>query len=368
MNRFIKYFAVATATALLLCSCGNDVQDSTSGYIENPFTTTPTETTLSSTSEPTEEELIEKTREDALALTQKVITHTTSIEGSIDNTFDYNGGNIEIDFDPVFYNAASTKPEYMSLGVMVTLNGIPQNISINGSEKTQFYIQEYYLNEAKTGYNQTEMDISFEPVIAKEDKDENAIILSITLTINPHFRASKLHPGVHTIHSRITLCNYLCNVKTPITSYSDTKIGTGFEEELITDKVLLKYKACYDVSNVPANLPVDDGLSNMVYLTEDGKPEIGAIFVPHKSGKYRLYFLVNGENAKLTDGTDCIEVDTKVGYLYYLAPVEIAGAEVYDSISVFPVKCTSERTGFTMASIDFPWVIRPAEDEGKTPF
>lgn len=308
--------------------------------------------------------------EQACNLAQYQIQPIGSMEGCTDRTFDYNGGNIELDFNPIYNNSSDIKPMHMSLGITVTLNGIPQNISVNGSEETQFYVQDYYLDETGMRYTQTEMKISFEPVIAEEDKNEKALLLSVATTFNPHYEISDIYPAVFSMHGRSDANLYLCNVKTPITKYSNTKIGTGFTEELITESLLEKYKGCYNYSETRTRtVTIDDNtIDNDIFLTEDGKVEAGAIFAPRVEGKYRLYFLVNGENAKLTDGTDCIEVDTKVGYLYYLAPVEIAGAEVYDSISVFPVKCTSERTGFTMASIDFPWVIRPAEDEGKASF
>ncbi len=370
-----KAIALLFACIAILSSCDSQhIQDTT--YISNPFNTTETsaivstsETSISSSD--SYEEKYKQYFESVMNLKRVTLTQTNSVENSVDNIFDYNGGSINMKFEPNFQNKSNQKPEYMTLGIVVMLNGVPQNISVNKGEKTDYYVQKFELNETKTGYPSASLDISFEPIIAEADKNEKALILSLAVTLNPHFAVDKEYPvGYGTLHSRYTSCNYLCNVKTPITNYSDIKIEDRFEKELITETVKSKYDNCisFNVKSAEA-IVIDDNIKDSnIFLTEDGKAEVGIVFLPGKTGKYRIFFVLNGKNAKLTDGTDCIEVDAEEGYVYYLAPTEIENAGLYDSISAYPVKFGSEFEDAELTDNDFTDSFLPADEEGKAPF
>ncbi|MBQ8171210.1 MAG: hypothetical protein IJZ95_04375, partial [Oscillospiraceae bacterium] len=271
----------------------------------------------------------EMAMEYAESLSKFLMQPVVTIENSEDHIFDYNGGSIDITFKPNYKSTADVLPEYITLGVAVTLNGIYQDISVNGSENTQMYIQEYHLNNGS--YENPTLSITFDPVIAEEDKEQKSISLSVITTDQPHYVVDPIYPTSGMMHSSITVDSFICNVKSPISDYSSTDIGTGFTEELVTDAVKKKYAGIRSEGNYDfvTTTVFDDQMNPNIYITESGKAEAGILLTPEKGGKYRVYFQVNGRPAKLADGTDCIEVDTRPGYVYCLDPVELAEAGVY---------------------------------------
>ena len=301
----------------------------------------------------------EMAMEYAESLSKFLMQPVVTIENSEDHIFDYNGGSIDITFKPNYKSTADVLPEYITLGVAVTLNGIYQDISVNGSENTQMYIQEYHLNNGS--YENPTLSITFDPVIAEEDKEQKSMSLSVVTTNQPHYIVNPLYPMAVRMHSSITVDSFICNVKSPISDYSGTDIGTGFTEELVTDAVKKKYAGIRSEGNYDfvTTTVFDDQMNPNIYITESGKAEAGILLTPEKGGKYRVYFQVNGRPAKLADGTDCIEVDTRPGYVYCLDPVELAEAGVYDTVGAIALKCTSEYDMLEITSTGTIKVLNP---------
>ena len=208
------------------------------------------------------------------------------------------------------------------------------------------------------------MNITFDPVIAEQDKNEESLSLAVIITYNPHFRVNPDYPSSEGAHSTKSVSNFLCNIRTPIENYSTAKMGTGFREILITDNIKNQYSNIYGSSSfdLTSSTIFDDLTTNGICLTSEEKVEIGALMTTKVGGKYRVYFLVNGRPSKLSDGTDYIEVDTKTGYLYCLDHVEIAGADAYDTINPYPIKCASEFEDLEITRAVFPFVIMPHEE------
>ncbi|MBQ8782047.1 MAG: hypothetical protein IJZ72_10290, partial [Oscillospiraceae bacterium] len=163
MKKIKTILAVFSAFVMLTaCSTPQDISSSEQ-TISDPFATTA----------PVTEELSpkDKAKEYAESISRTTLVPVVTIDGSEDYIFDYNGGNIDITFNADYTNKSIPKPELMTLGVSVTLNGIYQNISVNGSENTQMYTQEYPLTE-NGAYPKPTMNITFDPVIAEQDKNE----------------------------------------------------------------------------------------------------------------------------------------------------------------------------------------------------
>ncbi len=355
MNKIKFFFTVFSAFIMLTaCSTPDDITSSEQ-TISDPFATTAPVTEEHSPKD--------KAKEYVEALSRTSFAPVVTIDGSKDYIFDYNGGNIDIIFNADYTNKSKPKPELMTLGVSVTLNGIYQNISVNGSEDTQMYIQEYPLNENGV-YPKPTMNISFEPVIAQQDKNEESLVLAVTITYNPHFRVNPDYPSAEGAHTTKSITSFICNIKKAITNYSDTKIETGFEKMIITDAIMNKYSNIHNERGFTQSRTTafDSRMINAICLTDDGKAEVGILLTTGTGGKYRVYFLVNGKPAKLASGADCIEVDAEVGYLYYLDCVEIADAEAYDTINSYAIKCASEYDDMEGARAVFPFVIMPHEE------
>ncbi|MBQ8782045.1 MAG: hypothetical protein IJZ72_10280 [Oscillospiraceae bacterium] len=355
MKKIRTILAVFAAFVMLTaCSTPQDISSSDQ-TMSDPFATgssVPVETVE-------EKSEMEVAKEYADALTLTSMAPVVTIENSEDHIFDYNGGSIDITFKPNYKSTADVLPEYVTLGVAVTLNGIYQNISVNGSENTQMYIQEYHLNNGS--YENPTLSITFDPVIAEEDKEQKSMSLSVVTTNQPHYIVNPLYPMAVRMHSSITVDSFICNVKSPISDYSGTDIGTGFTEELVTDAVKKKYAGIRSERNydLVATTVFDDQMNPNIYITESGKAEAGILLTPEKGGKYRVYFQVNGRPAKLADGTDCIEVDTRPGYVYCLDPVELAEAGVYDTVGAIALKCTSEYDMLEITSTGTIKVLNP---------
>ncbi|MBQ8782046.1 MAG: hypothetical protein IJZ72_10285 [Oscillospiraceae bacterium] len=348
------FAALMSLVVLTACSTPQDISSSEQ-TISDPFATTA----------PVTEELSpkDKAKEYVDTISRTSLAPVVTIDGSKDFIFDYNGGNIDITFNADYTNKSRPKPELMTLGVSVTLNGIYQNISVNGSENTQMYTQEYPLTE-NGEYPKPTMNISFDPVIAEQDKNEDGLALMVIVTYNPHFRVNPDYPSAGGAHTTISITSYICNVKTPILNYSDTKIETGFEKILITDAVVHKYSNIHSEMGFTQNRATlfDRRMINAISLTDEGKAEVGVLLTAEISGIYRVYFLVNGKPAKLESGADCVEVDAEVGYLYYLDCVEIADAKAYDTIKPYAIKSASEFDELERSDAEFPFVIMPHEE------
>ncbi len=362
----------------VLCSCNNGKPTDTSGtsYIENPFETTApiTEPPLTTTEEKTELDLAreeyEKYRPIGMRVRERTCNGVTAgvyIE-NFDTPCEYNGGTVKFSADIEYKCRAEVKAEFYTVGIMMTIEGIVQEISVNGSEPTEFYIYTIPTNGWGSSDFETlfHVDIEFTPEIAEEDIDKESLCLRLNLAANPHYETPLVHFG--TPHNNWIVSGITMNVKTPIENITDKKrFDVEIKEELITSSVMRKYSKVRSATNFELTRAdvVDDTVSNIVSMTEDGKTEVGFVFTAKTAGTYRIFYIVNTRPVPFADGSDYIEIEAEPGYVYTIDPVLIPDVGVHDSIDVLVYGLSNENGD--VADCDdsnFPSVIETAE-EGK---
>ncbi len=356
----VKMIFAAFISFIILTSCTITTSSSISEPLSDPFATTVTQ--KSQTAE--EQSAKDMARDYVNSLHLIRFLPDVILDGSEDNIYQYSGGSVNMKFTADYYNKSEIKPELMTLGVSVTLNGIYQNISVNGGEEKEIHIQEFYYDSIEDKYIAPDLNISFDPIISEADKNEKDLALTIFVTYNPHFEVDPEYPVTGSMHLCRSIASYTFVVNTPITNYCGTKIGTGFEQKFITDSLKNEYSNIRSEDNFDSTTITifDERVICDIELTEEDNVEIGALLTTAVGGKYRVYFLVNGEPVKLSDGTDCIEVDTEQGYLYHLAPVQLIEANAYDTVSANALKCLSDGGELEVIRTDFPFVIMPHEE------
>ncbi len=274
---------------------------------------------------------------------------------------DYSEGKIKINLTVNTKFNADELPPSFSHGWYVTLNGVLQNISVNGEEESEIYIHRLVKDKDYSGkrpsYN---IEIEFEPVVAEEDKDKTQLGLSIVQISNPDFRVDPVYPICANLHSNIVISTRILNVSSELKTKEMKKSDFTCTEELVTEEIKGRYpslnESFYD-KETPSVRVIGKYTDASIEADENGEIEFGAIV--SGNGRLRLLFLVNGIPSKLSDGSDYIEIDAKRGYLYTIKTDKLLNVDLYDTVNILVMNSPDdgENTYFTRAN--FPDVIFP---------
>ena len=147
----------AIALVLSLCSCAGTSESDTQSLVSNPFETSENENSKTHT-EDERYELYDKYQSGALQFDFSEMNDAQNIE--------YNGEKINITFSA---NAANNR-ESITIGYMAFIGGIPQVISVNGSEEAETVSVNFPKDEI------TNVSINIKPRITKELEDKKEVI------------------------------------------------------------------------------------------------------------------------------------------------------------------------------------------------
>lgn len=275
---------------------------------------------------------------------------------------DYSEGKIKIDLTVNTKFNADELPPTFSHGWYVTLNGVLQNISVNGEEESEIYIHRLVKDTDYSGETHSyNIEIEFEPVVAEEDKDKTQLGLSIVQISNPDFRVDPVYPICANLHSNIVISTRILNVSSELKIKETKKSDFTFTEEFVSEEIKGKYpsldESFYD-KETPSVRIIGKYTNTSIEADENGKIEFGAIV--SGNGRLRLLFLVNGIPSKLSDGSDYIEIDAKKGYLYTIKTDKLLNVDLYDTVNILIMNSPDdgENSYFTracFADVVFPY-------------
>ncbi|MBQ8791654.1 MAG: hypothetical protein IJZ51_10115 [Ruminiclostridium sp.] len=276
---------------------------------------------------------------------------------------DYNGGKVRFHFEMKQSLNAKKIPDAISNGWYITVNGVLQNITVNGKEQGEIYIHRLVkgvdYNSSDASYS---LDFEFEPVIAEADKGKNKLEISLVQISNPDFRVDPVYPECSNLHANIVFATRILNVNTELKVKDIKKSETQYTEELMTVEVLKKHPEIgFNLnSGIKAEIIDEDRSEQVIRADKNGEIKLGAVIVSgNKNEKIRLLFLVNGIPTKLSDGSEYVEIDARSGYLYEIKPDKILNVKPYDSIDVLIMHCLDESEKTHMSNTFRPTVIMP---------
>ena len=158
MKKRIITSLLTIALALTLCACADTNESGVNSIVSNPFETSENENSKTHT-EDERYELYDKYQSGALQFDFSEMNDAQNIE--------YNGEKINITFSA---NAANNR-EDITIGYMAFIGGIPQVISVNGSEEAETLSVNFPKDEI------TNVSINIKPRITKELEDKKELNL-----------------------------------------------------------------------------------------------------------------------------------------------------------------------------------------------
>ena len=160
MKKQIITSLLASALAFSLCACADTDESGINSPVSNPFETSGNENSETPANDE-RYELYDKYQSGALQFDFSEMNDTQNIE--------YNGEEINIVFSA---NSAGNK-EKITDGYMAFIGGVPQLISVNGSEEAETVSVNFPKDEI------TNVSINIKPRITKELEDKKELNLQI---------------------------------------------------------------------------------------------------------------------------------------------------------------------------------------------
>lgn len=373
----MKKVSLILTGLILMCSltaCSENVATSrndSNSYTENSVVSDPFTESKEEKPQMSPEKLSAISTLDNLTL----IMETYDIKLDKDNEdnpiyFDYYGGKIKICLTNKKNISSKELPSVLSDGWYVTLNGVLQNISVNGKEQGEVYIHRLVKDKDYSTRNTSySLEIEFEPIIAESDKNENQLELSLVKIEHPDFEVNTVYPECRDLHSNVVIVTRIVNVNSEIKTKDVKKSDFSYTEELLTKEIKDKYptlnESFYDGEEFSAKIIDENSTNRSIEVNEKGEIKLGAVVAGKGHEKLRLLFLVNGIPSKLSDGSEYIEIDAREGYLYSIKPDKILDVELYDSVNVFVTHCPDERKNIYLSMANYPPVLLPYNYYGK---
>ena len=368
LKKTISLIAIATIT-LYCCSCGYSAQNSSYTEISDPFAVENTSTSVTDI----ETSLIaEKPVEN---MSQKEIVSDLNKGGSnvaIANEKSkkiiYNGGKIKLRIRITATGYSDTQLD-KSVSLSVAINGIYQDISVNNGEKTKVYVHQFKAEDIRENINNevsSFVDVEFTPVISETDKDKDVLLLALVSGYNPNYRVGADYKSCAGLHRFTDMAVREMYINVPITDYCKENSIEPFDEKEITNELKEEFINIVDNDNFDKKGSIarfylfSDKKSRMLRLSEDGTAKIGMLFFPGDTKNYRFVFFVNGEIAKLNDGSTYLEINNTVqDKIYIMESVEIDGVKPYDIVNaaILTVTDNDHTEKLSLGASSFAYIV-----------
>lgn len=254
----------------------------------------------------------------------------------------YNGGTVKLRIKITAIGKPNTRLN-KSISLSVAINGIYQDISVNNGEKTKVHVCQFKAEDIRKNSNNevsSFVDVEFTPVISKTDKDKAVLSLALVSGYNPDYRAGADYNSCAGLHRFADMVVREMHIKVPITDYCKENSIEPFDEKEITNELKKEFINIVDNDNFDKEGSIarfylfSDKKSRILRLSEDGTAKIGMLFFPGDTENYRFVFFVNGEIAKLKDGSTYLEINnTAKDKIYIMESVEIDGVKPYDIVN-----------------------------------
>ena len=332
IKKFLRASAAsqfAIALVLSLCSCAGTSESDTQSLVSNPFETSenlnsetqvsnPFDTTASVTNISVDSAVIEtlppfskpqesEPENDDFSKYQEaeIAFSDYSIEGK--STVKYSGGEVNFSFV-----SDSAKNKYdVEIGYMAFINGVPQKLSLNGSEKS-----ELVSISQKPDTKQT-VTLTFIPEITKEYEHEKILKVKLMTVLHPSYRPKDGFLGFGNAHSGQSFFEFELEADTEPQIIDDFTYSSDCESILATAKVKEEYNltdakisganmiSLFDAKRQEHSLSIDKSSDKLgvTLLLYGGEPD-----------EYAVYFYKNHERIKLGDNGG-MRFPSKTGYI-----------------------------------------------------
>ena len=326
MKKLIIASLLALSITLSLCSCAGTSESDTQSLVSNPFETSENENSETHT-EDERYELYDKYQSGALQFDFSEMNDAQNIE--------YNGEKINITFSA---NAANNR-EDITIGYMAFIGGIPQVISVNGSEEAETVSVNFPKDEI------TNVSINIKPRITKELEDKKELNLQIVSIFNigyvPQGKYAGFGFGNINAGSTVYTACLAMNEKAETVELSG---NAEFENIPASDSSLKSYtlkKAgkmssgailkMFSVNNETEHLILDKSTQTCDVLFD------GTDF-----DTYNVFFYVNHKRVQV-NGKDYAAVSAKAGYVPKLTAI-FENVNNHDIVYAIAVPLTNDYT------------------------
>ncbi len=243
---------------------------------------------------------------------------------------EYKGGMYTIKGD--FYaDCGKDIPENASVGYYVTINGVVQELFVDGKSIGTMYVHSNTKEELENGTAKGSLNVSFAPTISKTDEDKDELLVRLMIVKNPEFRVVPAFSSAQLNHMSETIGLWKLDVgNTPIENVIEAKAVNY--ETTDNDEPSSNQGARISGVNVSGlNIKIDGTSVKLNTQLRTGEEE--------RIYRYRLVYLVNGAPVTLSDGTPFIEIDVEPCKQYDFDVITIDNVQPYDTVEVI---------GFTM--------------------
>lgn len=243
---------------------------------------------------------------------------------------EYKGGMYTIKGD--FYaDCGKDIPENASVGYYVTINGVVQELFVDGKSIGTMFVHSNTKEELENGTAKGSLNVSFAPTISKTDEDKDELLVRLVTVKNPEFRVSSVFHSAKLNHMSEIAALWKLDIGD--TSVENVVEAKSFNYE-VTDNDDPSSNQGARISGVNMsglNIRVDGASVNLKTQLRTGEEE--------RIYRYRMVYLVNGAPVTLSDGTPFIEIDVEPCKQYDFDVITIDNVQPYDTVEVI---------GFTM--------------------
>lgn len=326
MKKLIIASLLALSITLSLCSCAETSESGTQSLVSNPFETSENENSDTPANDE-RYELYDKYQSGSLQLDFSEMGNVQNIE--------YSGDTINIAFSA---NAANNR-EDITIGYMAFIGGIPQVISVNGSEEAETVSVNFPKDEI------TNVSISIKPRITKELEDKKELNLQIVSIFNIGYVPQGQYVGFG--FGNINSCSVVCS--SCLTMHAKAEIvelsgNAEFENIPASDSSLKSYKlkkAGEMNSGAMLKLYSKDNKTEHLILDKSTQT-CDVVFDSTDFDSYNVFFYVNHKRVKV-NGQDYATVSAKAGYVPKLTTV-LENVNNHDIVYAIAVPLTDDFT------------------------
>ena len=326
MKKLIIASLLALSITLSLCSCAGTSESDTQSLVSNPFETSENENSETPANDE-RYELYDKYQSGALQFDFSEMNDAQNIE--------YNGEKINITFSA---NAANNR-EDITIGYMAFIGGIPQVISVNGSEEAENVSVNFPKDEI------TNVSINIKPRITKELEDKKELNLQIVSIFNigyvPQGKYAGFGFGNINAGSTVYTACLTMNEKAETVELSG---NAEFENIPASDSSLKSYtlKKAGEMSS-GATLKMFSVNNETEHLILDKSTQTcDVLFDGTDFDTYNVFFYVNHKRVQV-NGKDYAAVSAKAGYVPKLTAT-LENVNNHDIVYAIAVPLTNDYT------------------------
>ncbi len=269
---------------------------------ENPFTPVQTE----SESKPDHEinSSVQQTMEKSLGNFETTINNGQ-------NTLIYDGSEMSV---PIEIKAGENNKYDIKVGIAVYINGLLQNIAVNGETTEMFISNSIKANEIIS------FELKLNPAVTEDESKESSLPIHFVTYLNPDYVPSEVAPSFGNAHHSFLTPNMILQLKQKPDKILDIKVSEKAEKMILTEKIMEDY----GIRNEKTSVYFEGvaGNKNGVYKLNNGKLDytLNTYWNRPEGGKYRISFYKNNKLMTFDGGKSYVEFVNDAGYFYKFTP------------------------------------------------